>query len=137
MRARNRRRNLINWLALLGITGLLGCESVMETGSGFGRTATADVDPADQRLLYKTDGDAQALRWLLHNEVKQGMPVATVNQVLGEDGVRQYDAGWVKNNGSFRIDDDVYKWGPDADGQAIYLVFRNGNLTNYDASQFE
>ena len=130
-------RNLTKSLALLGIVGLIGCESMMEAGPGFGRSATESVDPADQRLLYKTDGDAEALRWLLRNEVKQGMPLADVNQVLGEDGIRQYDAGWVKNSGSFRVDDEVYKWGPDADGNSIYLVFRDGHLTNYDASQFE
>lgn len=134
-----RSRNLINWIAMAGIVFLTGCESVMESGANFGRRVTEveKVDASDQRLLYKTDGDAEALNWLLRNEIRQGMPIADVNQILGEDGERQYDAGWVKNNGSFRVDDEVYKWGPDSDGQSIYLVFRNGHLTNYDPSQFE
>lgn len=130
-------QNLINLIVLTGSVFLCGCESMMDTSSNYGQTAEDIVNAADQRLLYKTDGDAEALHWLLRNEIRQGMPLNDVNQILGEDGVRQYDAGWVKNNGSFRIDDEVYKWGPNSKGQSIYLVFRNGNLTNYDPTQFE
>ena len=67
----------------------LGCGSVLQN-AGFGRSATIEIDPADQRLAYQTDGDPQALRWLLRNEVRQGMTIADVNQTLGEDGTIQY-----------------------------------------------
>ena len=91
-----------------------------------------------QRQKYQTDRDPDAMRWLLRHRIHQGMALADVNQILGEDGERERDAGWVKNTGGvYRHDDDVFKWGPDANGRTIYLVFRDDCLTNYDPLQFD
>ncbi|WP_339744557.1 hypothetical protein [uncultured Rubinisphaera sp.] len=73
------------------------------------------------------------IRWLLKNSVKNGMSKADVNRVLGEDGEREFnDSNLLANEGLYRADDKVYRWGPDRDGNSYMLVFRDGHLINFE-----
>ena len=92
---------------------------------------------AEYREKYLTERDPEALRWLLANKVRQGMSVAEVNGVLGEDGQREFDDARLKaGNNAYRADDLTYRWGPDSSGRAVFLMFRDRKLLNFDPQEF-
>ena len=75
---------------------------------------------------------------LLQNRVENGMTPAEISHVLGEEGERVYEDGWIKNRGGhYQAGDETWKWGPDRKGNSVYLVFRESRLVNFDASEFE
>lgn len=89
------------------------------------------------REQYLAERDPDALQWLLANNIRQGMTIDEVSEVLGEDGRREYDdVKLKKGNPAFRADDKAYRWGPDSSGRAVFLIFREGKLLNYDPRAF-
>lgn len=118
-----------------------GCESLngaslMRLGMPVGRAEGFRAEE-DHRQSFQTEGDSEAMRWLLANRVESGLSVAEVNRVFGQEGEREFGDNWLKTNGGhLRADDVVYKWGPDRDGHSVYLGFRDGRLVNFDPSEF-
>ena len=89
------------------------------------------------RKLYQTERSRDSLRWLLAHRVRQGMTHADIARVLGEDGVYEENARWLKSNSTiYREDDELFRFGPDDRGQSIYLPFREGKLVHFDPKQF-
>jgi hypothetical protein len=118
------------------------CEGLRE-GSVGGLFALPDAESEQReeqhhRTSYQTDRDPDALRWLLANRITTGMMVADVNNVLGEEGQREFnDRRFKTNDGLYRIGDTVYRWGPDSSGTSLYLVFRNDRLINFEPRDYE
>lgn len=108
-------------------------------GSGHITSDRSAVDDEQtHRQRFQNSRDPDAMRWLLAHSLQQGMTVAEVGRVFGEDGQREYNDRWIKTGGGFyRRDDVVYRWGPDSDGQSAYLVFRDGKLTNFDPADYQ
>ena len=66
------------------------------------------------------------------------MSPSEVSEMIGEEGQRIQDDGWVTNDGgSFHVGDDTFKWGPDGRGNSYFLVFRDRKLVNFDPGEFE
>jgi len=92
---------------------------------------------SESRLLYLKEGDPQAMRWLLGHRLETGMTLADVNKVFGQVGVEETNDSWIKkNNARYRRNDETYRWGPDSQGQSVYLVFRDDQLVNFDPTEF-
>ena len=120
----------------------MGCGNLHQTGATNGWTFFNSTNSFQEEEQYRdrfvTEGDSQAVRWLLKNRIAGGMELNDVNQILGQRGVRQFDDGWIKNHGgTFRQSDQVYKWGPDSDGKAYMLVFRDDHLLNFNPDDYE
>jgi hypothetical protein len=120
---------------------LAGCEGGPARGFAGLRPASggpsAEKTELEYRQQYQTERDPQALGWLLANRIRQGVSVGDVNEVLGQDGEREFDDLKLKaGNPAYRADDIAYRWGPDNEGRAIYLLFRDDKLLNYDPKQF-
>ena len=118
---------------------LEGCEGLHEMNiAKWGDTQDGHKQEEVHRKQYQADRDPAALRWLLAHRIHTSMRVEEVNNVLGEEGAREYNDNWLTTKGGqYRTDDKVYKWGPDANGRSVYLVFRDGRLTNFDPSEYE
>lgn len=133
----NRIQSLAFALVLGGISvGLTGCEAMHEAGvPGMAKyidTETPRREEAERRTAYQETRSPKALSWLLKNRVRTGMTIREVSEVLGEDGVEEPGADWIRTSGPFNQEDDVYRWGPDAKGRTIYLVFRSKKLVNFN-----
>lgn len=120
----------------------VGCGNFHQTGATNGWTFFNSADSFQEQEQYRErfvmEGDSQAVRWLLKNSIASGMELNDVNQILGQKGVRQFDDGWIKNHGgTFRQSDKVYKWGPDSEGKAYMLVFRDDHLVNFNPGDYE
>ena len=129
------------FLAMVTVGLLAGCE--MPSGSSkhllsdSGHKNTP-AEEAEHRDEYVSSHSKTAMRWLLANRITSGMHYDDVCHILGEDGERQQNSQWLKNKGTvYRVDDVAYKFGPDAEGNAVYLVFRENRLVNFVPSQFE
>ena len=97
----------------------------------------SDSSIATYRQRYLTDRDPEALGWLLGNAIQQGMTVGDVSDVLGQEGEREFDDRRLKTGGHhYRATDVAYRWGPDSNGRAVYLFFRDDKLLNFDPEQF-
>ena len=83
-------------------------------------------------MQHRTRSD---LYWLLGHRIETGMTVAEVAVVLGERGEKEPRGQWVRQ-GDFRIDDEIYRYGPDSEGQSVYLVYREGRLVNHNREDF-
>jgi hypothetical protein len=129
-------------IPLISLSGM-GCENFHQTGASNGWTLFNSADTFREeeeqyRDRFVTEGDSQAVRWLLKNRIASGMELHDVNQILGQKGARQFDDGWIKNNGgTFRQSDRVYKWGPDGEGKTYMLVFRDDHLVNFNSDDYE
>ena len=89
------------------------------------------------RRDYQSTRSRKALRWLLANRIQPGLSYREVCTMLGEEGIQEYNANWLKTKGgNYRIDDTAYKFGPDDKGQSVYLVFRDDCLVNFNADSF-
>lgn len=96
----------------------------------------ADKEEAHRAAFQKTR-DPNELRWLLANRIEPGMSPGDVGLVLGEQGTRIHNDGWVKNKSSIYLtDDESWKWASDRDGNSLILVFREGRLVNFDPEEF-
>jgi hypothetical protein len=122
--------------------GLVGCESVDNGGMKKAFAPLLNRKPTAQqeeqhRMAFQESRDSKDLHWLLANRVESGMTVKQVGGVIGENGLRVHKDSWIKNRGgNYQSTDEVWKWRATRNGQAIYLVFRNGNLVNFDPAQF-
>jgi hypothetical protein len=119
-----------------------GCESMpawdKEMMSGSHRVEKR-VSQADRyRTRFLTERDPKALDWILTHRLQSGMSRASVEKELGEEGEYQEASKWLKaTGGSFRTTDDAYRWGPDASGRSVYLMFRGDVLVNFHPEDFE
>lgn len=118
--------------------GMIGCESFRAPLARMMNGPGATIAEAEERRdAFRSDGDPDAIRWLLANEVSNGMPLTDVETTLGLAGEPVHDASWKSSGGTrFQVTDTVYKWGPDAEGRAYYLVFRDDLLVNYDRREY-
>ena len=129
-------------IPLISLCGM-GCGNFHQIGATNGWTFFNSADSFQEeekqyRERFVTEGDSQAVRWLLKNSIAGGMELHDVNQILGQKGVRQFDDGWIKNHGgTFRLSDRVYKWGPDSEGKTYMLVFRDDHLLNFNPDDYE
>lgn len=99
------------------------------------RHSPAEVEM--QQRKFQIDGDPAAFSWLLGHLVDNGMTVAMVNEVIGSEGMREFDdAAMKRNGGNYQQTDVGYKWGPDRNGRSVVLFFREGKLVNFDQSEF-
>lgn len=117
----------------------LGCESTslnstfLETLAG--RPVVSEKEMARRRALYIEHHNREDLHWLLQNCVTTGMGVHEVAGVIGETPELEPHSQWLKQ-ADFRVDDKVYKFGPDSQGQSIYLLFREGRLINHNPDEY-
>ncbi|MGH7202765.1 MAG: hypothetical protein ACREJB_19320 [Planctomycetaceae bacterium] len=96
----------------------------------------SEVETAHRRE-YQESRSREAIRWLLANRVDNGLSIRDVNRMLGEQGRREKGDLWLKRNGGqYRATDEAWQWGPDADGRTYYLIFRDGQLVNFDPRQY-
>ena len=131
-------QKVVTVILLLVLAGCEGgpAESINGLRSASGRSSDEKTE-SEYRKDYQTDRDPEALGWLLANRIRQGMGVGEVNEVLGQDGTREFDDQKLKaGNPAYRADDISYRWGPDSGGRAIYLLFREDKLLNFDPQQF-
>ncbi len=136
--ARNRMlRALLVPLAVL----LCGCSSISTAGTNsfasLFDTESAEREAEAHRSKYQASRSPADLQWLMRNCVESGMTPGEINRVVGEQGQRIYDDDWIKTRGGhYQSGDHTWKWGPDREGNAVYLVFRENRLVNFDPDEF-
>jgi len=134
-----RQRLAISFLVGLSLVSS-GCE--LAGGSAnlieqlAGRPVVSKEEQARHRAAYVEHHKRSDLYWLMQHCVTTGMGVHEVAGVIGETPELEPQSHWLKQ-GDFRIDDKVYKFGPDNEGQSIYLVFREGRLINHNPEEYE
>ena len=136
------QRRLSHWI-LAGLAlcspGLIGCET-----AEWKRFFPDPIDMAaeqrgeiEKRKTFQTTRSREALHWLLAHRIQSGMSHGEVSRVLGEEGVREFNDRWLKNQGSqIQVSDIIYRFGPDNAGQSIYLAFRDDKLVNFEPDNF-
>lgn len=137
-------RCVSSWM-VCGIAILLcsACETVPEWDSKESMTSMRPTGKKSNRAesyrtKFQTERDPKALDWILQNRLYSGMSRASVAKELGEEGEFQETSKWLKaTGGTFRTSDQAYRWGPDADGRSVYLIFRDDVLVNFDPKDFE
>ena len=108
-----------------------------DLSSMFG-TNSSVRDEEEHRQKYQSNRDPAELRWLLANRISSGMTVSEVGRVIGEEGRRVYDDSWIKTgSGYYQSGDEAWKWEQDRNGQSLILVFRDGNLVNFDPTAYQ
>jgi hypothetical protein len=129
--------------ALVGLvlTSLSGCQLMYDLripGSEYYVSGSGDqARNAQWREKFRSDGDPEALRKLLANNLENGMPLKQVNDVLGQPGVREFDDERFRvNSVVYQSGDVAYRWGPDRNGRSVILFFREDRLVGFDASEF-
>lgn len=91
----------------------------------------------EHRSRFQASRSPDDLNWLLHHHIENGMTPSEVSRVIGEEGQRVYSDSWIKNSGGhYHAGDETWKWGPDRQGNSVYLVFRERRLVNFDPSEF-
>lgn len=129
-------------LILMMLAGIVsGCESI-PSGNLAKLVFSSDNEMREleekHRKKYQETRDPEARDWLLGNVVASGMTPTELTRILGDEGERVINDGWIKNrSGHYQIDDQVWKYGPDREGQSVFLVFREGKLANFDPNQFQ
>lgn len=119
----------------------LGCSGFQNTdAAGFAtlfKSESAEKAEEDRRAAFQKSRASKDLYWLLANHVQSGMTPREVGQVIGEQGRIVYNDGHFKTRGGhYQSGDRTWKWGPDRDGNSVFLVFREGGLVNFDPAQF-
>ena len=131
--------------AWLAVVFCAGCESAAWTHSLNEAFRSKDERKAgseprteeEHRQEYIGTHSRKSMRWLLYHRVRPGVSYQDVCRLLGEDGERETKDRWLKTNGTnIRIDDEVYRFGPDDQGHTLYLFFRDDRLINYDRDEF-
>lgn len=117
------------------------CETLRAPGSTadwFARHGKArEREVIAHREQWQTRRDGLAMKWLLAHQLGNGMTVDEVNQHVGDIGVREDGTQEFKQKvEGFRVDDVLYRYGPDRDGEVYYLAFREGKLVNFDPKLF-
>lgn len=118
-----------------------GCSSIGSSGTGgfasLFDTESRQSEEEAHRTRYQETRAPADLQWLMRNCVESGMTPTEVNGVLGEQGRRVYDDDFIKTRGGhYHATDDTWKWGPDREGNSVYLVFRSNTLVNFDPNEF-
>ncbi|MGQ0637214.1 MAG: hypothetical protein ACT4QC_21610 [Planctomycetaceae bacterium] len=127
---------------VLGMAAFAGCESpawVRSLNDAFTmrRAENALAQQESHRREYVASHSRQSMRWLLGHCVNTGMPYKEVCRALGEDGARESHDTWIKTRGGpYQVGDEVYAFGPDNEGQSVYLVFRDDQLIGFDPDEF-
>ena len=135
-------RKLRSWIlfAVLLSASVIGCGAPAGPQLQWWSTHRPDqLDEglAEHRSRFQQEGDPDSLRWLLGNRIASGMSLFEVAEVLGSKGERVWNDHQFKvGAGRYQETDETYKWGPDSSGSSVYLVFREGNLVNYDPKQY-
>jgi hypothetical protein len=94
-------------------------------------------DEEDHRQRYQNSRNPEDLRWLLANRISSGMSVSEVGRIIGQEGRRLYDDTWIKKGGGYyQSGDKAWKWEQDRNGQSLILVFREGQLVNFDPADY-
>ena len=119
-----------------------GCSSISNSGTGafsaLFDTESLQREEEDHRTRYQETRSPSDFQWLMKNCVESGMTPTEINGVLGEQGQRVYDDDFIKTRGGhYHAADDTWKWGPDREGNSVYLVFRSNKLVNFDPGEFE
>ncbi len=130
-----------HFVLVLGCLLLASCETLRAPGSTadwFARNNKShEREVQSYRTQWQTRRDKAAIRWLLANQIHNGLTPDEVSMRLGEVGVKEQNASEFKKEGDgFRIDDEFYKFGPDREGESYYLAFRGGRLVQFDAQRF-
>jgi hypothetical protein len=117
-----------------------GCESpgwVKSLGKALG-SSSEEAAQAEQRHQeeYVATRSRSAMHWLLANRIESGMAYLDVCRVMCQEGSAEPAERWVKGQG-YQVGDEVYRFGPDNQGQSVYLVFREGRLVNFDPERFK
>jgi hypothetical protein len=126
---------------LLGSLFAAGChspeaEKILNDGKPV-LSESASQAQEKHRKDYQTNRKPGAIRWLLGNAIENGMSLKQVNHLLGEEGVREQNSQWIKKgHPEYRVTDVIYHYGPDSQGTAYYLAFREGKLVFFDPSEF-
>lgn len=132
------RRISVLGVVLVCWTGA-GCESTSLNTSLLeslaGRPVVSEKEQAQRRAAYIENHNREDLYWLLQNCVTTGMGVHEVAGVIGETPELEPHSQWLKQ-ADFRVDDKVYKFGPDSQGQSVYLLFREGRLINHNPDEY-
>lgn len=128
-------------LSLLCLFALAGCESPnglkgLESANPFWSKPNLHGQEEKYRKEYQTNRNRKAMRWLLANRIESGMSLGDVNAVLGEQGIYDETAGFLKRGNAYRVDDKVFHFGPDDHGQAVYLIFRENKLVNFEPERY-
>lgn len=125
-------------LALL----VTGCESpgwarsLNAAFTGTRERPTAKEEEAHRREYLSTHS-RRSMHWLLGNCVETGMSHNEVSRILGEEGIREAKDNWVKTKGgTYQLGDEVYGYGPNSDGETVYLVFRDNQLVSFEGGEF-
>lgn len=127
---------------ILGASFVAGCESMADWEQAGTHAAAGRIEAAKEaesyRKRYQSNHDGESLRWLLAQELRNGLTLDEVNQAIGEVGEREPNSQQFKVKGArLRIDDELYKYGPDNNGKTYYLAFRDGALIQYDRRQYD
>lgn len=144
MRVDSRARCLkASWAVGWILCGLLaGCESpgwAQRLDDAFAIDPKVTEEEVERhRTGYVANGNPDDLHWLLRNQVHSGISYEGVCRILGEKGTRvTHDRAVKTSGGNYQSGDDVYSFGPDRNGQALFLVFRENKLVNFDPSEFD
>lgn len=118
-----------------------GCSSISTSRPGSFASLfdneSAEREAEAHRSRYQQSRSPVELQWLMRNCVESGMTPAEINRVIGEQGQRVYDDDWIKTRGGhYHSSDNTWKWGPDREGNSVYLVFRENRLVNFDPDEF-
>ncbi|HBN77400.1 MAG TPA: hypothetical protein DD473_16655 [Planctomycetaceae bacterium] len=118
---------------ILSISVIAGCNTMLDTFLPVQDRKAGFAKEEQHREQFIETRKPADIRWLLKNSVKNGMSKADVDRVMGEDGEREFnDSNLLANEGLYRADDKIYRWGPDRDGNSYMLVFRDGHLINFE-----
>lgn len=119
----------------------ISCETLRAPGSTadwFARNSKShEREIVAHREQWQTRRDGLALKWLLATQVSNGLTVEEVNSRVGDVALREEGTQEFKQKvDGVRIDDVLYRYGPDRDGEVYYLVFREGKVVNFDSKLF-
>ena len=94
-------------------------------------------DEEQHRQSYQKSRDPEDLRWLLANRISSGMSTSEVGRIIGQEGRRLHNDSWIKKGGGYyQSGDEAWKWEQDRNGQSLILVFREGQLVNFDPADY-
>lgn len=126
---------------LIFVLSCAGCESaswMRSLHSSFAQQTEQERRAEEShRKRYRETHDRKSLHYLLAHRVQTGMSYKDVCKTLGEDGTREARDNWLKSKGAaYQLGDEVYAFGPDSEGQTVYLAFREDMLVNFDPLDF-
>ncbi len=109
----------------------------MEAMKPFWSKTSSGDDEVRYRKDFQTTRNRKAMRWLLANCVDSGMSRKDVDAAVGEPGEFEENSGWLKRGkNTYRVDDKAYRYGPDDQGQVVYLFYRDDKLINFERERF-